>query len=614
MDQIIQQFHFLRPQWLYALVPLLLLWFMIRRIAKTRSGWQSVLAKHLYQHVIIEGQQGSNGNPLWLLAIAWVIATFALAGPSWEKLPQPVYQLNAGKVVVLDMSMSMRATDISPDRLTRAKYKAIDLIQQTSEGEIGLVAYAGDAFTISPLSSDAQNLTTLLPSLSPEIMPVAGSDPYSGLKMAAELLENAGFVEGDIYWLTDGVEMAQVAELRTLLAQMPYRLSVLAVGSEDGAPIQLLNGDFLKDRTGAIVIPKLDSAMLEGLSRSTGGAFSMITSDDTDIARLTDLNLNQRQSKDPQESKDKFGDKFKEAGPFFVLVLIPIALIGFRRGYLFSVLVLSGSMLLTPPPVKASPWQDLWKTEDQQAAQAYNQGNLEDAAQQFEDPMWKGVAHYKNGHYEEALAAFSQVEGVDATYNRANALAKLGQLDEAIAAYEQVLEAQSEHLDAQTNKHLVEQLKAQQEQQDQEQNQQQQDGDEQQQSQQNNQQQDNQQQDNPQQGQQQSEQSEPSQQQEDQQAQEEQQNGQPDSDTQTQPPPQQQKPENQGEGESESQQIEAQQQETELTDEQKEQLQRMQNLLNKVPDDPAFLLKRKMMLENQMRKRQTMPSNNQRSW
>lgn len=620
MESLIDQFHFLRPAWLLALIPLAMLWFAARKLASKQSGWQSVLASHLYQHLVTGSAKGNPTSPFWLVAIAWFIGTVAMAGPSWEKLPQPVYQLHVGKVVLIDMSLSMRATDISPDRLTRAKYKAIDLIKAASEGEMGLVAYAGDAFTISPLSSDGQNLTTLLPSLSPEIMPVAGSDPFSGLKMSAQLLENAGFVEGEIFWITDGIEMSQVAEVRNLLSELPYRVSVLGVGTAQGAPIQLLDGDFLKDGSGAIVLPKLDGSQLSALASSTGGVYTELSTDDRDIERLLNQRVQRNLGEQSQPSEDKFGDEWKEVGPYLVLLLLPIAAYAFRRGLLFALPLLMVSLLWVPRPAMALDWQDLWKTADQQAAEKFSQGDTQSAAQQFDDPLWKGVAHYKSGDYESALQAFSAVDSPEANYNRGNALAQLGQLDEAIAAYERVLEQQPDNGDAAANKALVEQLKKQQEQQDQ-QNQGDQGQDQQQDSQDSQQQEsdsasDSSQQQNDQQQQssqdQQSDPSKESQQQNQEQNQQQSEEQQSDQDSQERNE-EETESENEQQSSAQQQAASAQQQEA-MTDEEKEQMQRMQNLLNKVPDDPAFLLKRKMMLENQLRKRQRMPTKNARNW
>ncbi|MFC7001984.1 VWA domain-containing protein [Pseudobowmanella zhangzhouensis] len=113
--------------------------------ADQKSGWHSLIAAHLSQNLLEGKIAAASSSYRWLLAIGWLLAVSALAGPSWQRLPQPVYQLHTGKVLVMDMSLSMRATDIKPDRLTRARYKAIDLINQSAEGEMGLVAYAATA-------------------------------------------------------------------------------------------------------------------------------------------------------------------------------------------------------------------------------------------------------------------------------------------------------------------------------------------------------------------------------------------------------------------------------------------------------------------------------------
>lgn len=622
------EFHFLRPEWFWALLPLGILLLLTFRLFKQQSGWQSVLASHLYKHVISETGSVKKRPPMSLLAIGWILAVTALAGPTWQQLPQPVYQLNTGKVVLLDMSMSMRATDVKPNRLERAKYKAIDLINSIGEGDIGLVAYAGDAFTISPLSSDAQNLTTLLPSLTPEIMPVQGSEPFLGLKAAAELLKNAGYLEGEVFWITDGIEMAQVAELRELISELPYRISVLGIGTADGAPIQLLDGDFLKDPRGAIVVPKLNGNILSGIARATGGRYSSITANDNDLDRLLGQSLinrdTQQEDPDSESEDDSFGDKWQESGPYLILLLVPLAAFGFRRGYITLICVGVLSAGMQPNSAMALEWTDVWKTKDQQAAESFKSEDFEKAANTFDDPLWKGSALYKNGEYESALSEFAKVQGTESLYNQGNTLAKLGKLDEAISTYQQVLDQQPEHEDAKANKELLEQLKQQQQDQEQQQNkdqdqsdQEQQDNDEQNQQQDGEQQEDQQEQDQSKQENQQSEGQDSEQDPQQNEQQQEQSESEKDSEEQLS---EEQKTEEQAEQEpeesepsEESQQL-AQESDAPLTDEEREQMQRMQNLLNKIPDDPAFLLKRKMMLENQQRRRETAPSQSKRNW
>ena len=615
----LNEFHFIRPYWLWAIIPLLIMVALIRYVHKQQSGWQSVLASHLYQHLITTAGIKKVRPPLFLLGFCWTLATIALAGPTWERLPQPVYQLNTGKVVLIDMSLSMRSTDVKPDRLTRAKYKAIDLVNAITEGETGLVAYAGDAFTISPLSSDAQNLTTLIPSLTPEIMPIAGSDPVLGLQAAIELLSNAGYQQGEIFWITDGINNQQMKEISEIFNDSRFRLSVLGVGTEAGAPIQLINGELLKDSRGAIVVPKLTVNNLKSLSRNSGGRYASMQSDDSDINYLIEQTLIEQEPNENLESEpESFGDKWHEMGPYLLLLILPFAAYSFRRG-IVTLVFIGVLMPAYSPEARAGWWQDMWQTPDQQAMQAYDKNEYEQAANTFDDNLWQGTAHYKNEDYQAALESFAQIEPTDksytnATYNAGNALAHLGETDQAIAAYDKVLERLPEHQEALANKALLERLKEQQEQsgeqsEDQEngeqdgeqQDEQQQDGQKSEQDQEGEQSQDPQQGEN-------SEQSESQSQDAEQQTQAEQEQQEAEQKQADQAEAEEQK------SEQEQQALAQQQGEEELTDEQREQMQRMQNLLNRVPDDPAFLLKRKMQIESQRRKTERLPTNIQGNW
>jgi Ca-activated chloride channel family protein len=621
----LNEFHFIRPHWLWAIIPLLIIVALIRYVHKQQSGWQSVLASHLYQHLITTAGIKKVRPPLFLLGFCWVLATVALAGPTWERLPQPVYQLNTGKVVLIDMSLSMRATDVKPDRLTRAKYKAIDLVNAITEGETGLVAYAGDAFTISPLSSDAQNLTTLIPSLTPEIMPIAGSDPALGLQAAIELLTNAGYQQGEIFWITDGVANQQMKEISEIFNDSMFRLSVLGVGTEEGAPIQLVNGELLKDSRGAIVVPKLTVNNLKSLSRSSGGRYAPMQSDDSDINYLIEQSLiEQDPTKDEEAKQEKFGDKWQEIGPYLLLLILPFAAYSFRRG-IVTVVLIGVLMPAYSPQARADWWQDMWKTPDQQAMQAYKKNQYEQAANTFNDNLWQGTAHYKNADYQAALESFSHVEPTDknyadATYNAGNALAQLGEIDQAIAAYDKVLEQQPQHEEALANKTLLEKLKEQQKQQQDQSGEKQEDQEDgQQDGEKQDEQQDGQKSDQEQKGEQGEQSQEPQQGDNSEQSESESQESEQQSQAEQEKQEAEQRQADQAEAEKQKseqeQQAQAMQQgEEELTDEQREQMQRMQNLLNRVPDDPAFLLKRKMQIESQQRKRERLPTNIQGNW
>ena len=674
----LNQFHFLRPEWFIALVPLMLLVTLIRKTTAKQSGWQSVIPSHLYQYMVIGKNEMGAKPPMWMLALVWIISVIALAGPTWERLPQPVYQLKMGHVIVIDMSLSMRATDMTPDRLTRAKYKAIDLVNAIGEGEMGLVAYAGDAFVISPLTEDAGNITTLIPSLSPEIMPVPGSDPLLGIESASELLTNAGYNSGMIYWITDGIELEQQQELQEYVASIPFTVNALTVGTSEGAPIRQQSGELLKYFTGSIVIPKLNEGAVKGVVKTSGGRFESFTSNDADIDALASVSLlDKSDSEENEEESNLQGDQWKEVGPYLLLILLPFAAFAFKRGLVFIVLVglLSPSMIknahalqraqpseiagtsqdidapesakeMANKPDSLSWWQTPFMNDNQEALNSYQRGKYKDAVDKFNDEAWKASSLYKSGDYEGALNAFKSIPGPESLYNQGNALAKLGKLEDAINKYDQALSEAPDFDDARTNKKIVEDLLKQQ-QQDQNQNENGDDG-EQSDSQDNGQDssdssdspnskqqsgdQNNQEGSNEQNGQQDDNEGQQSDQS---QANDKQQSGgdnsqQPDdsemnsqnesSDSQQQNAEQEQSDQGDGaqqdsaQAQKDEQQAEQeaqamQGQETELTDAEKEELQRMESLMRRVPDDPAFLLKRKMQLEAQKRQRQRMPSN-----
>ncbi|APD85699.1 hypothetical protein BM527_06140 [Alteromonas sp. Mex14] len=662
----LNQFHFLRPEWFIALIPLMLLVILIRKTTAKQSGWQSVIPSHLYQYMVIGKNELGAKPPMWMLAFVWLMSVTALAGPTWERLPQPVYQLKMGHVIVIDMSLSMRATDMTPDRLTRAKYKAIDLVNAIGEGEMGLVAYAGDAFVISPLTEDAGNITTLLPSLSPEIMPVPGSDPLLGIESAAELLTNAGYNSGMIYWITDGIELEQQQELQEYVASIPFTVNALTVGTSEGAPIRQQSGELLKDFTGSIVIPKLNEGAVKGVVKTSGGRFESFTSNDADIEALAAVSLlDKTDGEEGEEESNLQGDQWKEVGPYLLLLLLPFAAFAFKRGLVFIVLigVLSPSFVQNAHALQSSQdlqnvaaqtssapasssrpnplswWQKPFMNDNQEALNSYQRGKYKDAVDQFKDETWKASSLYKSGDYEGALNAYQNIPGPNSAYNQGNALAKLGKLEEAIKKYDQALREAPDFEDARTNKKIIEDLLKQQQQQNQNEQQQNQDqnesGDNSEQNDSQNSDQNNQDGSNDQSGQQNPGEGQQSDETQDQSANNEQQNSGDDSqqsedskindesessDSQQQNAEQDQSEQNESaqqnsgqpkesEQQSEREAQAAQGQAEELTDAEKEELQRMESLMRRVPDDPAFLLKRKMQLEAQKRQRQRMPSN-----
>jgi Ca-activated chloride channel family protein len=611
--------HFLRPYALLLLPLVILCWLLLRRLPLT-DAWQQMLAPHLYQQLLTVQSVKRRQN--WLWPVLLLLGILAAAGPSWQKLPQPAFQLKRATVLVLDMSMSMRATDIKPNRVTQARFKALDYAKAQLEGEMALLAFAGDAYVISPLTPDHNNISLLLPDLKPEIMPVQGSDFAGALKLADQLLQQAGYVRGDIIFFTDGFDSQQFTSIRDQLNGFRHRVSVLALGQADGAPIQLENGELLKDARGSIVLPKVPLAQLRELSALTGGAFAQSSFDDSDISKLLALpalTLNEDASPSAMQ-----GDQWQDAGVYLCYLLLVLALLALRQQQL---LVLPLLLMLWPQPVPAADasstpnptttatapgwqWQDLWKSRTEQAREAYAAGDYTSAQAKFKDPLWQGNAAYRAGDYASAASLFAQDKSAAGLFNLGNSLALQQQYQQALAAYQQAAQQQPGLPGVQDNIKLMQKLLEQQQQQEQQQS-----NDQQQDNQQDAEQKDGEQKDGQQQKQQQNQQGQ-------QQSQDQQQNGQDNPEGSEPDPAQQQKTQQQ---QQQLQQSEAEQQnETPETQQQAveqawpnaspEQSQQLENLLRKVQDEPSLLLKNKMLLEYQKRQQQAIPRGVQQEW
>lgn len=548
-------FHFLRPAWLLALPLAFLLPWMWRRLSRPSGDWARVCDPHLLKWLSVGTATGRNrGIGAFLAGLAILIAVLALAGPTWVKLADASFTARDARVIVLDLSSSMLAQDLKPDRLTQARYRLADLLQNTSEGQTGMVAFAGDAFVVSPLTSDMNTIANLLPALRPDIIPVMGSRADRALELAATLLERAGVGSGEVLLVTDSGDDRTAAAARRLRDD-GIIVSVLAVGTPEGAPIPS-GGGFLSDNAGNVVIARLDTAALRTVATVGGGQFSALSTAAGDLAPWADHDSSTFERRD-----EALEERWQDAGPWLVLLLLPILLVGFRRGLLFTLVLAIMPAVMIPETAHAGWWDDLWARRDQQAYAALQQEQPELAAALAKDPGLAGEAAYRSGDYSSAAQSWNGLNDASGHYNRGNALALEGNLDGAIAAYEQALEIEPDMHDAIYNKNVVEQLKQQQQEQQQDQ---QGEGE-----------------------QQEGEQGEGDQQQDPSQSESEQEEG------ENQPGNEQE-----SETESEQQEGEAERLQREIQEAwQEEDTQAMEQWLRRIPDDPGGLLRRKFRNE-----------------
>lgn len=423
--------HFLRPQWLLALLALPLLAVGWRRRRMRRSAWRDAVDPHLLPH-LLEGTSGTQGRlALWTGLAAFALAVCALAGPSWQRIQQPLWQSRAPLVVALDLSDAMLAADLPPSRLAQARTKLATLLRERSGGQVGLLAFADDAYTVAPLTDDSGNVALFLDALSPDIMPAHGqssgrSRADLAIERAAQLLRQAGFDRGDILLLSDHAEPA-ARDAAVAAARAGYRVSVLGVGTSAGAAY--------RDGAGAIAQARLDAGSLRALAQSGGGEYATLTAGDGDLAALGVLDPGQAGTVAAQGEKTWL---WHDQGYWLLLPLLLLAVLAFRRG---------GALAALLPCLLLLPWQpahaagvDWWQRADQQAHQRLEQG----------------AQAYRGEDFAAAERQWQGLPGADAAYNLGNALAKQGRYEAAIAAYDEALRLQPRMDDAIANRKAVE--------------------------------------------------------------------------------------------------------------------------------------------------------------
>lgn len=452
-------FHFLRPLWLLLLLIVPVLYLVLKRKNSGDSGWSGLIPEQLLSPVIRRYGGGSEkpGSRVFPVLSAVIILAIALAGPAWREAPTPLKKSGDSLVVVLDLSLSMLATDLEPDRLTRAKRKIRDILAVREGSLTGLVAYSGDAHVVTPLTDDSSTLTGMLDVLDPVIMPAQGNRADLAVEKALSLLQQGAQGKGRILLITDGVSDRYRAPIHEAMSETPFSLSILAAGTRDGGPIPLARRGFIRDNN-QIVIARTDPDMLAELARNNGGVSHEITLDDSDIASL---NLTPDDSDDWQDADSGLTiDRWKDDGYWLLWLALPLLLLGWRRGSFTAMALIL--LPVIPQPASAMDWGGLWQREDQRAAELIRE-DPNTASDILDSPEWRGSALYRAERYAEAAEAFARAESPLADYNRGNALARAGKLEEALEAYDSALARNPDMEDARVNRQLVEDLLNQQE-------------------------------------------------------------------------------------------------------------------------------------------------------
>jgi Ca-activated chloride channel family protein len=450
-------FHFIRPQWLLMLVPILLLYWLLHRKQSVTKQWEKFVSPHLLKHLIVGTEQRRRLRPVNLLIPVFIFASLALSGPTWMQEPLPFTEDEAPLIVALDLSVEMNAVDIQPSRLERAKQKVRDLLAERSGARTALLAYAKSAHMVLPLTDDPQIFEMYLASLTPDIMPEPGKNADEALLLAEEMLSQE-VIPGTVLFLTNAIDEEQIPTFVDQSQESRNAVMVLGIGTTQGGPIPTGGNMVLTDPEGNRVISTLNREGLETLSQEAGVYVTSVTVDNSDVQRL-----NGRTKRHMIEvlSEDE-NVRWKDFGYFLLFPVALLSLFWFRRGWMIQ--WMSGFVLAVflfqPAPAEAQEFRfiDLWLTADQQGRQLFEKGDYTEAASRFEDPLWKGIAYYYNKDYESAIQQFSRLESAESYFNLGNAYVHMEAYTQAAESYEQALKQKPDYLEAEHNRKLVQEI------------------------------------------------------------------------------------------------------------------------------------------------------------
>ncbi|NVP56114.1 VWA domain-containing protein [Mycoplana rhizolycopersici] len=452
---MIAEFHFLRPWWLLAVAAALLLIWLLDRQSDMRSRWKNFIAPNLLDHLLVGRERASGLRPVHHIAFLIALSGIAVAGPTWERERPPFVEDTAPLAVVIDLGPTMNATDITPTRLERAKLKVQDIMARRQGARTALFAYAGSAHMALPLTDDASLVATYLAALSPAVMPVPGKDTASALEAVEAALADET-APGTILFLTDGVERGAFPAFSGYKGRND--LMVLGIGTPEGGPVKIGDGEYLTDSTGARVLAQFDVDALKELQSSSPVQVATVTLDDGDV----DWIVRRIQTSFAQKSEEGL-TRWRDFGWYLTIPVAFLTALTFRRGQkihwlgaLFLFLSLGGA-----PPAQAADFADLWLTPDQQGRRAFDRGDYQAAGEHFIDPAWLGAALYRAGRYQDAIDAFARSTTAESYFNQGNALMHLDKADEAIEAYQQALKQRPEWEEAKANMALAERRKKQ---------------------------------------------------------------------------------------------------------------------------------------------------------
>ncbi len=439
----------LNPDYLlFMLIPTLILFALI---LTQKSNITSVFDKMIVEKLTFDsGSLGTMGRNL-ILFFSLVLMIFALARPAIEKGNIKIESKKIDLLVALDISKSMMASDIYPNRLTFAKNKIYELIDSFEEANMGVIAFSSGGFLVSPMTKDSTTLKYLINNLTLGSISTNGTDLMIPIQKAATFLEKSK--QKIVIIFTDGGDNEEFSKEIQKAIDEDVHVYVYATATNGGSPILNKDGSKIKDNEGNIVITKLNSTIKE-LSIQSGGAYIVGGLKDDSVALLVKdikkkFEMQKEDAKDIKDYKELF---YYPLG--LALFLMLMAFGSFPRKSSIAIIL---ALIFPSQDLKADMFDfqtinranKAYKEEKyKKAADAYRELTLsKKSAGSFYD---LANSLYKDEQYKSALKLYEKIDAKDKNleykkeFNSANSHFKLKKYEDALKSYEKAQKIKNE--------------------------------------------------------------------------------------------------------------------------------------------------------------------------
>ena len=433
-----EKFHFLRPEYLWYGIPLAIILLLGVIAYSEKTTWKKHIAKHLRPFVIQNGTSWKSRLIHFSLFLLFGLTFLGFLGPTWKEVKEPSKKLESQFVIALDLSQSMLATDISPTRLERAKFKIHDLLEANPKAETALKVFAASTHTVVPFTTDYKIIRDNLDGLKPTMMPKRGTG-FDNLFGHLDSLFVDNKAEGKILIITDDLEGIDVQKVSAFMQQNNVVLNIYPISTMAGGHVpSFYNAKLALKVNGKVITSKRNLAISDNLKSIDKVQVMQMSLDNSDVKLLAEDISEHLIFEEKPESEDK---NWQDSGYLLVLPILILFAFSFRKGWaIYSIMfLLCFSSCNKPSEDKESnrmAFKDLWFTKDYQGQQAFEKGQFSEAAKLFKNPIHQGVSYYKQGDYLSAKTAFEKDSSNTSLYNLGLTYAKLGDLEKSQEIFE----------------------------------------------------------------------------------------------------------------------------------------------------------------------------------